>query len=167
MAPDFEKFSHAGQSLAYLHLNYKSCKRYDLDKPKFNPTSFRKLSFARKKITVDGREKSTDDKSVLRIDGTVVFEDIPEVKYKVNGRTPLEWIVDRYKITMDRDSGITNDPCTGTDIIAIIERAVYVGVESDRIIAGLPEQFEPGPDWQPKKTGLDAYSDSGKYQSKL
>ncbi|RNJ74183.1 MAG: helicase [Thaumarchaeota archaeon S15] len=80
-------------------------------------------------------------------------------KYQVNGRTPLEWIVDRYNKTVDKDSGIVNDPLEGMDeddIIAVIERAVYVGVESDRLIAELPDEFEPK-DWKPKKTGLDAH----------
>jgi len=169
MAPDFRKFCEAGEALAWLHLNYETCPRYPLGEPKFHPTSFKKLSFARKKVTINGREKSVDDKTVLRIDGTVAYENIPEVRYRVNGRTPLEWAIDRYRITIDRDSGITNDPCTDTDIIGIIERMVYVGVESDKIITGLSKlPFEPK-DWEPAKTGLDAYSDSDDkpYQSKL
>jgi len=169
MAPDFRKFCEAGQALAWLHLNYETCPRYPLGEPKFHPASFTKLSFARKKVTVNGRDKSVDDKTVLRIDGTVAYENIPEVRYRVNGRTPLEWAIDRYRITIDRDSSITNDPCTNTDIIGIIERMVYVGVESDKIITGLSKlPFEPK-DWELAKTGLDAYSDSNSkpYQSKL
>ena len=30
--------------------------------------------------------------------------------YEVNGRTPLGWFLDRYRITKDRESGIVNDP---------------------------------------------------------
>ena len=41
-----------------------------------------------------------------------------------------------------------------SDVLAIIERLVYVGVESDVIISELPKEFEPA-DWEPKKTGLD------------
>ena len=43
---------------------------------------------------------------------------------------------------------------------AIIERLVHVGVKSDEIISGLPEEFEPV-DWEPKKTGLDLHMDTG------
>ena len=99
--------------------------------------------------------------------GILAFENIPEVKYQVNGRTPLEWIVDRYRITQDKESGIINDPCTGVDIIAVIERTVYVGVESDRIIATLPKEFEPPEEWTPSKSGLDKYVDAADFQSKL
>ena len=31
-------------------------------------------------------------------------------RYVVNGRTPLEWFIDRYKIKRDKESGILNDP---------------------------------------------------------
>ena len=167
MAPDFRKFCEAGQALAWLHLNYESCKRYDLGKPKFNVKQFRKLSFAKKKVKINGKEKSVDDKTVLRIDGAVALENIPQVKYQVNGRTPLEWIVDRYRITQDKESGIINDPCTGVDIIAVIERAVYVGVESDKIISKLPEEFEPPEDWTPSKSGLEKFMSGLVFQSKL
>ena len=87
----------------------------------------------------------------------VIFEDIPEIKYTVNGKTPLQWIVDRYRKTTDKESGIINDPCTETNIVAIIERAVFVGTESDKLISELPGKFKPE-NWKPSKTGLDKYS---------
>ena len=43
---------------------------------------------------------------------------------------------------------------------AIIERRIYVGTESDKVIRNLPKEFEPT-DWEPKKTGLDLYMDVG------
>ena len=72
-------------------------------------------------------------------------------------------VADWYKFTTDKESGITNDPCenlTESDMVSLIERAVYVGVRSDEIIAGLPKEFEPA-EWMPKKTGLDAHMDLG------
>ena len=42
------------------------------------------------------------------------------------------------------------------DIISLIERVVFVGVESDKIIKQLPQEFEPK-DWKPKKKGLDEF----------
>ena len=97
------------------------------------------------------------DTSVLRADGVVLFDNIPEMSYMVDGRTPLEWVVDRYRVTVDKYSDIVNDPCTGTDIIAVIERAVYIGIESERIIKALPDEFEPGKDWTPRGGGLDEF----------
>ena len=156
MAPNFWTFSKTGKKLADIHLNFETCKRYRLGTPKYKFKKFSKLSFARKSIQVDGKTKNVIDKTVLRVDGTVTFDNIPDTKYQVNGRTPIEWIVDRYKITIDKDSGITNDPCTGTDIIAVIERAIYVGLESDKLVKTLPKEFEPK-NWQPPKKGINKF----------
>ena len=156
MAPDFWKFYETGKELADLHLTFDSCKMSDLGNPKFIPKKFTKLSFGNKKEKIDEKEKNVTDKSILKADGVVLYDNIPNIKYFVNGRTHLEWIIDRYKITVDKDSLIKNDPCTGTDIIPIIRRAVYLGVESDRLIKQLPKEFEPK-NWTAKKTGLEQF----------
>ena len=147
MTPDFWGFADVGKDLAALHLGFDRCPRYDLGTPMRKFDKFAKLSFPKKKITVtDGRGKEKQlevyDESRLRVDGKILFKDIPEVKYAVNGRTPLAWVVDQYQIKTDKPSGITNDPCTGTDIVSVIERAVYLGMESDRLVARLPAEFE-------------------------
>ncbi len=158
MAPDFAAFRNAGKNLADLHLNFETCVRHSLSAPQFFPTKFSKLSFGTGNDPGTGRKvKNT---TVLRADGVVLFDKIPQTTYKINGRTPLEWVVDRYKITTNKENGIINDPCTGTDIVAVIERAVYVGLESERIIKTLPKEFEPGADWTPSKIGLAGFMDS-------
>ena len=144
IAPDFQTFSKAGKELADLHLNYESCPRYGLGEPKNQIKNFAKMSFGK-------------DRTTIRINGLDMFDNIPKIAYRVNGRTPLEWVVDRYRFTTDRDSGITNNPCEGADPIALIERAVYVGVESDKIINELSGKEFESDDWEPLKTGLDAY----------
>lgn len=67
-------------------------------------------------------------------------------RYEVNGRTPLEWFIDRYRITQDKESGIVNDPNGWFDdpqnFITAIRRIVHVSVETVRIVAGLPEPIE-------------------------
>ena len=151
MAPDFKKFSQAGKKLVDLHLNFDTCKRFNLGKPKEKFGKPAKVSF--------GRIGMKADKTMIRINNIIVFENIPHPKYTVNGRTPLEWVVDRYNRTVDKDSQIVNNPLEGMDeddIIAVIERAVHVGTESDRIIATLPDEFEPKC-WKPKRAGLDAH----------
>ena len=112
-----------------------------------------KISFGRK--IVDGEK--TNDYSEIWINGILTFDNIPIVNYQVHGKTPVAWIVDRYKIKFDKDSGIVNEP-GDVDIISILERAVYVGVESDKIIKNLPNEFEPK-DWTPKKSGLEKFAE--------
>ncbi len=39
------------------------------------------------------------------------------LEYVINGRSPLEWIMDRYQVKVDSASGIENNPndwCDGT-----------------------------------------------------
>ena len=167
MAPDFTAFRDAGKSLVDLHLNFETCKRHNLGKPKFNPKGFTKLDFGKKRSDKETGRQNVPNHAVVRANGTVLFDNIPETTYRVNGRTPLEWVVDRYRIKPDKDSGIINDPCTGTDIVAVIERAVHIGLESERIINTLPKEFEPGPEWKPDSDGLDKYTNGGPYQSKI
>lgn len=156
MAPDFTGYRNAGKKLVDLHVGFETCTRYNLGSPNFIPKKFSKLSFGISKTKSTG--KTVKDKTIVRVDGAVLFTNVPVTNYMVNGRTPLEWVIDRYKVTTDSDSGIVNDPCTGIDIVSIIERAVYIGLESARIIDALPAEFEPGSDWEPAEgDGLEKF----------
>ena len=171
MAPDFWAFSDAGKRLADLHLGYETCPRYDLGQPLNKiPDGPRAIKFGRKPDP-DNVAKTIDDESVLFINGIKVYDNIPAISYKVNGRTPIGWFEDRYKFSTHKESGITNYPLedvSGDDIRGIIERLVHVGVESDKIMVGLAKkEFESGKDWQPAKTGMDAHMQSGAFQSTL
>ncbi len=153
MAPKFWEFSNAGKNLADLHLHYETSEKYDLGTPKNNRFGkLNKVSFPQK--IIDSKRK--DDQTKMYVNDLLVFENIPKINYKVNGKTPLEWIVDRYKFTTHKESKITNSP-GDVDIISIIQRAVYVGIESDKIIQRLPVEFEPK-DWSPRKTGLEQFA---------
>ena len=87
------------------------------------------------------------DKTVLIVNEHVRLAGIPPQAhaYVLNGRTPLEWFIDRYRVTRDRYSGIVNDPnswfSTPEDLISAIRRVVHVSVETVRIVAGLPDPF--------------------------
>ena len=93
---------------------------------------------------------ANDEKTTLTINEHVRLAGIPAEahRYVVNGRTPLEWYIDRYRIKKDKESGIVNDPngwfADPRDLVAAIERIVYVSVESTRIIERLPSQLIGG-----------------------
>ncbi len=148
-APDFRAFAEAGKALADLHLNYETCQKYPNlrvepltpsllweEKPEHFLLGKRAMRFA------DKQERTT-----LIINEHVCISGIPEKahRYVVNGRTPLEWFIDRYKIKQDRNSGIINDPNgwfeNPRDLITAIERIVYVSVESTKIIENLPSEL--------------------------
>ena len=85
-----------------------------------------------------------DERSLLIINEHIRLAGIPPEAhlYEVNGRTPLEWFIDRYRIVQDKQSGIVNDPNAWfddpRDLIAAFRRIVYVSVETDRVVRGLP-----------------------------
>ena len=138
-APDFHAFAEAGKALAELHLGYETCERHPLE-----------VAFAHKgepearhfRLTQKAMRFADDEKTTLIINEHVRLSGIPAEahQYVVNGRTPLEWYIDRYRIKRDKESGIVNDPNgwfeDPRDLVAAIERIVYVSVESARIIGG-------------------------------
>ena len=158
MAPDFWTFSKLGKDLADLHLSYETCKRYDLGRPKNQiPDSPRRIRWGRQKKDPDKGITSSQNQHVMIIDDVIVYENLPVCEYRVNGRTPLGWFVDRYGHTIDKESGIENWPLegvSGEDVRAVIERLAHVGAESDRLVSRLPEEFEPGEGWKPSKRGI-------------
>ncbi len=161
MAPDFRAFSKTGRQLADLHLSWATCKRYDLGRPKAKFGEYEKMAFAKKRRQ-DG--KQVTDRTTLKINGITVFDNIPETNYKVNGRTPLEWAIDRYRVHADKDSGIINDATKiddkPIDVVALVERLVYMGVRSDQLVSQLPSEFEPT-NWKPLKHGtLEQFQDA-------
>jgi hypothetical protein len=63
-------------------------------------------------------------------------------KYVVLGRTAIEWIMDRYPVTVDKESGIVNDPNDWSEdpryIIDLAKVIVRVSLETNRFVASLP-----------------------------
>ena len=58
------------------------------------------------------RTRWLDGKSALKINDRLSLAVIPPEarEYVVDGRTPLEWSIDRYRVTTDTRSGIVNNP---------------------------------------------------------
>ena len=135
---DFKKTSDIGRRLAALHLNYEALEPYPLEeKGDFSDTRVTQMKFAGKK----GKE----NRSTLIVNGTLTLRGIPEeaYRYQVNGRSPIEWAVDRYQVRTDDKSGIVNDPNLWAPdnpryIPDLIKRLVTLSIESLALIADLP-----------------------------
>jgi len=63
----------------------------------------------------------------------------------VNGKPALDWILERYQVTVDKDSGIRNDPndwCREHNapryILDLLKRIVRVSIETMKIVNSLP-----------------------------
>ena len=149
-APDFHAFSDAGKALAELHLNYETCEQYpNLKVEPIKPQLFweeKPEHFLLGKRAM--RYKDKNKKDILIINEHVMLTGIPEEAhhYVVNGRTPLEWFINRYKITPpEKNNGILNDANAWfknpRDLITAIERIIHVSVESTHIIKQLPTEI--------------------------
>ncbi len=142
-AQDFWAFSKAGCELADWHLNYESVEPYPvqestgdlaLDEKEFYRVQ--KMQFAKK-----GKEK---DKTTLIYNSRVTLTGIPlqAYDYIVNGKPALEWIMERYQVTTDKNSGIRNDPNDWSNdprhIIDLLKRMVRVSLKTVRIVESFP-----------------------------
>ena len=134
---DFKATSDIGRRLAALHLNYEALEPYPLEeKGDFSDTRVIKMKFGGK----NGKDRST-----LIVNNTLTLRGIPEeaYRYQVNGRSPIEWAVDRYQVRTDDKSGIVNDPNLWAPdnpryIPDLIKRLVTLSIKSLALIADLP-----------------------------
>ena len=152
LAPDFGAFRDAGQDLMDLHLGYETCEPWSLtvtepDDPD-DANFYRIDGRMRWDRTRDSDRKLVDNRRVLHVNDRCRIEGIPDEAhlYEVNGRTPLDWAVDRLRMTTDKASGITNDPNRWHEwadqpynLVLRLQRLVRVSVETQRIVGGLPD----------------------------
>ncbi len=146
MALDFRVFADAGESLARLHLAYETSEKYPLDVA-LKPDELQSEHF-RIATATHSMRFADNAKTVLIVNDHVRLTGIPAEahRYVVNGRTPLEWFIDRYRITTDKRSGIRNDPNgwfdDPRDLIAAIRKIVHVSVKTSAIVDGLPPSLD-------------------------
>ena len=153
IAPDFWAFSKAGRALSDLHLNYETCDEHPLTIDGYmqgeTPPPEHLILTARKMRYTD-----KETKNAIRVNDHITISNIPSDahRYVVNGRTPLEWIIDRYHIKTDKPSGIVHDPNkwfeeTGDNIVSMIKRITHTSIQTAKIIDTLPTPFTDG--WTP------------------
>ena len=110
------------------------------------PGPVQKIKWGKRKDFETG--KKVDDHTVLIYNENLVIKDIPEAaqRYTVNGRSPLEWVIDRYQVRTDKASGIVNDPNEYSDdpryIVDLIEKLIRVSMETMEIVDQLPPVSE-------------------------
>ena len=143
-APDFWAFAEAGRQLSDLHLGYEKCREFPL---KLLRDHVEELGKEHLRIGNKKMKWADDNRTTLIVNEYIQLAGIPPEahEYLVNGRTPLEWFIDRYRVKQDKRSGIVNDPNAWfkdiEELIAAMSRVVYVSVESVRLVAGLSALF--------------------------
>ena len=127
--------------LSSLHLGYESVPAYEkLTIRSDVPTNVllsdsRFLQVTKMKLIPDERK--------LIYNQHVTIEDIPAdvFRYIVNGRSALGWIVDQYQVSVDKESGIENDPNEYAGpmyIFDLVRSIITVSVETMKIVDNLP-----------------------------
>jgi predicted helicase len=150
-AADFWSFSKAGRALADLHLNYETVDKYPLTIEAKGPLSdadyrVEKMKFAKKKDPETG--KNIDDRSVVVYNAKITLRGIPDEAwgYVVNGKTALDWVMERQAVRVDKASGIVNDAndwaieTMGNPAypMELFQRVITVSLETQQIVAALP-----------------------------
>jgi len=152
---DFWKFSKAGRKLADLHINYEDFPPYEgveVSGESSGNFKVQKMRFAKTKKEVDGKKKTVKDKATIHYNSAITISEIPEKAYEyvVNGKSAIEWIVERYQVKTDKKSGIKNDPNDWAEevgnpryILDLLLSIINVSVQTVEIMEGLPKlEFE-------------------------
>lgn len=137
---DFWSFSKSGRELAELHLNYEQVSRYDGVKVVGEDSGFfkvEKMRFPKK-----------DQKDTIIFNSKIFIQNIPSEAYEyvVNGKSAIEWVMERYQITTHKDSQIKNDPNDWSEevgnqryILDLILSVINVSVQHVEIVKNLPK----------------------------
>ena len=134
-AEDFWAFAKAGARLAELHVTYEAQPQYD----KLNPIETPGMQV---NLLVE-QMKFSKDKTQLKYNDFLMLEGIPpEVfEYRLGNRSALEWVVDQYRVKVDKRSGIKSDPNREEDpeyILRLIGQIITVSLETVDIVNKLP-----------------------------
>jgi predicted helicase len=150
-AQDFWAFSKAGRELAQWHLSYETVEPFalqqsgELDLGDMAYYQVLKMQFAKSGKDVD--------KTTIIVNSRIRLSGIPleAYDYIVNGKSAIEWVMERYQVTVDKESGIRNDPnAWGIEhgqpdyIVNLVKRVVRVSVETVKIVKSLPPLNELG-----------------------
>ena len=145
---DFMSFYKAGKELADLHLNYEevpACPEVmvDGDNPSGDPYAF--YSVQKMRFPAKGQ------KDTIIYNGHIRITNIPATAYEyvVNGKSAIEWIMERYQVTVDdgkNGSMIKNDPNDWSRehskpryILDLLLSVINVSIKTVDIVNGLPQ----------------------------
>ncbi|MCX7545509.1 DEAD/DEAH box helicase [Marinicella gelatinilytica] len=155
-AKDFWAFSQAGRDLAKWHLDFEEAPIYkcDIELKKGKKITdltakdyyVKKMKFAR---TRNSEGKSVPDKSTIVYNPHITLKNIPleAYDYVVNGKSAIEWVMERQGVKTDKKSGITNDANDWAIEtmdnpkypLELLQRIITVSLETNKIVNSLPK----------------------------
>jgi predicted helicase len=144
---DFWAFSKAGRKLAELHINYESVEPYNGAEVVMPQDHLQMDAYEFYKVT-KLRFPKKDQKETIIYNSRIKINNIPEKAYEyvVNGKSAIDWIMDRYQVSVDKKSGIKNDANDWSRevenpsyILDLILSIINVSVQTVDIVESLPK----------------------------
>jgi len=150
-AEDFWAFVEAGRVLGDLHADYEGVAPYPVTYKQGDPLLWvmtDPAKFYRVEKMKFGGKRGDVDKSTVIYNANITMQDIPleAYDYVVNGKSALEWVMERQVVKTDKASGIVsdanryavetmNDPAYP---LTLFQRVITVSLETIRIVRALP-----------------------------
>ncbi len=137
LSEDFKELSVLGKQLAELHLNYENGEMH---------TSVKYTTLMNAEVEgyydVDKMTKKGD--SIL-YNQNIAITKIPQkaFEYVVNGKSAIDWVIERYQKTTDKDSLIENNPndyAGGKYVLELLCRVIKLSEKSVDLIEKISEK---------------------------
>ena len=137
---DFWSFSKSGRLLADIHLNYETV----APSPDVTVTGDDGKTYTVDKM----RFPKKDQKETIHYNSKITLSNIPAKAYEyfVNGKSAIEWIMERYQVSTHKESLIVNDPNDWAKevgnpryILDLLLSVINVSIQTVDIVNSLPK----------------------------
>ncbi len=137
LSQDFKELSALGKELAKLHLNYESGEMHA-------SVEYKTLMNAEENGYYDV-EKMKREGDRIHYNNNIAITKIPKkaFDYVVNGKSAIDWVIERYKKTTNEDSLIENNPndyAGGKYIFELLCRVIKLSEKSVDLIEKISEK---------------------------
>ncbi|MGL2542970.1 type ISP restriction/modification enzyme [Helicobacter pylori] len=137
LSEDFKELSILGKELGELHLNYESGEMHDSVKY----TTLMNAEVAGYYDVV----KMKKDKDRIIYNQNITITKIPQkvFEYVVNGKSAIDWVIERYQKTTDKESLIENNPndyAGGQYVFELLCRVIKLSEKSVDLIEKISEK---------------------------
>ena len=150
-ATGFHTYASVGRELADLHVNYERVEPYPSVQEEASlhapADPWERYRIGERKMRFPKLGRRDKDFTRLEYNDYVTLTGIPAEAqgYSISGRSPLEWIIDRYHVKTDKASGIVNDPNDflreqgrPDAVVDLIKRLVTVSMRTQELLETLP-----------------------------
>ena len=147
---EFDQYKNAGKKLGDMHINFETQPKYPVlisQKEIFTNENNDPINFyAVNKMKFDKKDKST-----IIYNKHITIKNIPleAYEYIINGRSAIEWVMDRACIKNDANSGIENNINDYANEIEknpayplnLLQSIITLSIETNKIIKTLPKSL--------------------------